>query len=194
MLSIIAILVACNDDIVTNPSLDFPRGTPNAKAFDNLQLVRSLEKKQRQNTLLIIISTAGANQEGSVIEGSAWSYFFGVLENNVERTFIWKVWADGIVEYVGLAPYHRPYNIIELGPVLKINSDAAIKIARHYGAKEYFNKYPNAAITMNYIWKYSQAIVTVSLYDPYELGECEPEWLIKSDTGELLHTNVENCI
>jgi len=190
----VIVLVACHDNIPTTPEppdppKEYPKGLKDAKAFDNLQHIVSLERLQRQDTVLIIIAGDGVHLNGIITGGNVWSYHFAVLKNNVETDYVWYVWQDGKVELPHVGPPIKSNWVKELAPLLKINSDEAIMLARKYGAKDYIKIHPHAQVKMEYIWKGNLAVITMWFSDPEQIGECEPEWWIRADTGDLLYTD-----
>lgn len=124
---------------------------------------------------------------------STWPYFFAKVVGNIKTDYIWLVKGDGKVEFVRSGPPIKGNNVKELAPWLKINSDETINIDRQNGPNKYVKKHPNALVQITYIWKGLVPTITMQFYDPDMLGECEPEWWIRSDTGEFLYPDYELC-
>ncbi len=182
----IMLLLGCNRAKPT--LLERYYGIANARALDNVGLVRGLERLYRSDTLLIQIGGC-AKLNGVLCDGSAWSYFFANYNGDIEINYIWDVWDDGRIELSRSGPPIKSSNMKELGPWLKVNSDEAIKIAIRNGADKYIKRHPNAEVQMVYVFKGYTPVIDMQFYDPDMLGECEPQWWIRADTGEFLYTD-----
>lgn len=190
-LGILLLFSECNENKPTMPY--FPDGIPDARALDNVELIRTLERQQRSDTVLIIIS-GYAELDGTLPQHeSAWYYFFAKFAYNIETDYIWDVRGDGKVEFFYSGPPIKGNNIRELAWCLKINSDEAINIALQNGANNYVKEHPNAIVQMEYIWKGSVPTITMRFFDLDDMWAGEPQWWIRSDTGEFLYTDYELC-
>jgi len=193
------ILIGCNEDNPVTPSpppnpieKKYWQGIPHAKAFDNLQLIQSLERHWRRDTVLFYIH-GGIELNGTISNGSAWYYIFGKIKDNIETNYDWYAWDNGKIELGDIGPPIKSNPVAELGPFLKINSDQAIQLARQNGAKSYVQHHPHAQVRIDYIFKWSIPAIFMKFSDPDQIGECEPEWWIRSDTGEFLYTDYQYC-
>jgi len=185
---IIILLLFCNKSDIGS----YGHGIPNAKAFDNLIKIYYLERMKHSDTVLVELG-AHTELDGTVAKGSLWGYTFGLIKNNLEIIYIWYVWEDGKIELAYEGRSFSPHDVTELGPYLKINSDSAIQLAIKYGAKDYIKEHPHALVQMSYKWMAKLPVVKLWLYDPEQLGECEPQWWIRADNGDFLYSDYEFC-
>ncbi|MBI2841162.1 MAG: hypothetical protein HYX75_22825 [Acidobacteria bacterium] len=179
-------LAGCEDSPTTPDPL--PTGLPNAKIFDNLQLARQLEAKQRTDTIFTEMS-GDFDLDGTCSEGGGITYEFTRVQT-LER-FDWAVYCDGQIELYGPLSPVGSITIIDVGSMMKINSDEAIRLARKYGGEAFVKLYPDAIAVLRYSIMNDYPVCKVQFF---KIGvRCEPEYWLHAGTGELLQ-KAEDCI
>lgn len=189
----VAVLVAialslsgCEDSPATPDPL--PTGLPNAKIYDNLPLARQLEAQQRPDTIFTEMS-GYFDLDGTCSEGDGVTYEFTRVQT-LQR-FDWAVYCDGQIEAFGPLSPVGPITLVDVGPMIKINSDEAIKLARKYGGQAFVKRYPDALAGLRYSILDDYPVCTVRFF---KIGvQCEPKYWLHAGTGELLQKD-DSCI
>ncbi len=124
----------------------YPAAKPRATALENLPLIRSLEQASGRSTILIGLEGSGILQDGRVSEGSGWDYYFSETIGGIPRIYQWTVYETGAIRLLGpLAPIAH-WDFTEIGPVIRLDSDAAIAAGRRYGAQPFVDRYPGTLV------------------------------------------------
>lgn len=186
MAGIALFLSGCEDPPTTPAPL--PTGIPNAKIFDNLQLARQLEAQQRTDTIFTEMS-GDFDLDGTCSEGGGITYEFTRVQT-LER-FDWDVSCDGKITLYGPLSPVGPITIVDVGSMMKINSDEAIRLARTYGGEAFVKLYPDAIAVLRYSIINDSPVCKVRLF---KTGvRCEPNYWLHAGTGELLQ-KADDCI
>ena len=184
----IALFLSGCEDTPTTPE-PLPTGIPNAKIFDNLQLARQLEAKQRPDTIFTLMG-GFFDMDGTCSEGDGITYEFTRVQT-LER-FHWVVYWDGHIESYGPLSPVGPITIVDIGPMMKINSDEAIRLARKHGGEAFVKLYPDALASLDYLIMNDYPVCTVR-FVKIGVSRCEPKYWLHAGTGELLQKD-DSCI
>lgn len=168
----------------------YPTGKPDATAFENLQLIRDLERASGRQSDLVFIG-GGAKLDGHASPGAGWTYQFA--EGTV-RVVQWGVSTAGQVTFRPNA-YWSDYRQEkkEIGPSLRLDSPAVIASALRNGGQAFVNQFPGAKVKMLYA---HLAGVVHSQVTFYALGEAPCELgpiVVDARTGQLL-TRELSCL
>lgn len=171
------------------PSPNYPLGTPNATAFENLPLIRSLETASGRQTILVSLGGSGLDQDGRLLSGDGWQYVFAERAGNVVNLYEWTLRSTGALELTGpYSPFNNRVDFTEIGPVLAVDSDEAVRLGRRYGAQPFVDKYPNAHVTMTCRFQGRLPTWEMKFWDHSPTGtRCElgPIY-VNAQTGDLL--------
>jgi hypothetical protein len=165
------------------PSPTYSPGRPNATAFENLQLVRSLETASGRSTILTSISGWGIAQDGRVASGNAWEYFF---TEGRERSYDWNVTSTGEVILRGPYAWSSRFEPTDLTQALAIDSDQAILLGLKGGAQAFVDRYPQTAVTARVRVQAGVPTWELRFQDTTRGPLCGVVVFINSQTGELL--------
>jgi hypothetical protein len=129
---------------VPSASPSYPAGRPNATALENLPLILSLERASGRQTVLFNLVSNGSDLDGRIQGESTWSYEFAERRETTYTFYFWAVTEAGDVQFRGPALPVLPFAFSDLGPVITIDSDAAVELARSYGAEPYVRAHSDA--------------------------------------------------
>lgn len=187
-LAITVLLPGCDDSPTTPDPVQPPPGIPNAKMFDNLPLVRQLESQLRPDTILTRMSGT-FDQAGTCRDGNAVEYVFTRISTG--EHFDWWVYSDGQLEVYGPMSPVGPITIVDIGPMMKLNSDETARLSRKYGGQRFVALYPDSLSVQRYSIIDDYPVCKVHLH---KIGvPCEPSYWIDAGTGELLQKD-DDCI
>lgn len=177
-----------SDDALTNPSASpsYPAAKPDATAFENLSLIRSLERSSGRKSFLVEINAPSVTQEGVSTPGDGWQYTYAEVVGTHTDLYPWTVYSTGQIEFHGRQPNVSRLEINDIEPLLVIDSDTAARLGREYGAQAYVDRYSQVRIHMRVRLLGGLVVWEVSFFAPVTQTRCElPIWLL-AKTGELL--------
>jgi hypothetical protein len=183
----------CGADTIVEPE---PSPTPvmgvaNARVFDNMALIRSLERKDRATTILTAIG-ADATLDGVVQEGAYWAYIFTDFQRHL--FYIWQVSFDGEVGGPSVVHGTRLPFGDDIGALITLDSDEAVEITLASGAKAFVDRYPNINVRIGYEIQAGLPVCHLIFEDlSGTSGTCAPRYWIHATTKELLARDAE-CI
>jgi hypothetical protein len=170
-----------------NPSASpsYPAAKPDATAFENLPLIRSLERSSSRRSFLVEIGTPAATQEGVSAPGDGWEYTFAEIVGTRIDLYRWTVFSTGGVKFRGPEPNVSRLEINDIEPLL-VDSNTAARLGREYGAQAYVDRYTQVRIHMSIRLLRGLVVWELSFFAPVSQTGCElPIWLL-AKTGELL--------
>lgn len=167
-----------------SPAPSYPRGVANATAFENLELIRNLERSSGRSSDLVFIGSA-AKLDGRISPGGGWRYQFA--EGTI-RVVEWDVSPAGEVIFIPNA-FWSGFRMEKkgIGPSLKLDSPAIIASALENGGQAYVNRFPDALAGI--LWAYFSGLVYVNVqfYTPETKAPCELGPIVfDARTGDLL--------
>jgi len=127
----------------------YPSGKPNATAFENLELVRAMERASGRESNLVLVA-GGATVDGRLWGSLAWRYQFAEVVGNSVKLYEWNVEQSGEIRFAGLRSNTSRLGSGEIGPFLLIDSPEAIRLGRQYGAGPLVEQYPQAFVEVGY--------------------------------------------
>lgn len=174
---------ACGEKIPTAPE-PLPSGAADGLAFDNMALIRRLERQERSQTILTAVSAFSAGLDGRVNQGSAWTYVY--TDVAVERLYYWRVYSDGHIEPPeGPVPPPRPgVIIVDIDSMLRTNSDGAVSIALKNGADQFVGRYNGVFVTVTYEIVRDLPVCHLTFRVLREI--CAPEYWVHATNGDFM--------
>jgi hypothetical protein len=182
----IVILVGGCEDGRSPTTPDRPIGRPNATALANLDLIRDLESRERESTVLVSVG-APSQLDGRVASGDGWAYSFLDTRPNLDEGWVWTVRSSGEISVVGPVPATQLFDRVDIAPLLAVDSDEAISLARGYGAQAYLAKHPQALVQVAYRRLAGEVVCQLHFLDisPSRDG-CEIDIYIHATAGTLM--------
>ncbi len=166
-----------------------PRGVTNATVLENLVLVRSLQDRQLTGTQLVDIS-GGVRPSGRLSQGSGWGYSFLQTTPQSRTVYFWSAYSDGRIESGGSGPPIGIVFPVDIGPLLQIDSDRALEIARANGAQAHLDRFPDGIITMRYHHDGNRLLCAIELDGRRMDGApCTSFVFLDGSTGAVLRTD-----
>ncbi len=174
--------------------MPFPSGRPEATAFENVDLIRSLEARATGPPMILVsIRTYPAGTSG---RGGPWGYSFAEASTSSTRLDDWYVRTDGRVEFLGTdeQPVVRP-TYRELQPDAQLDSDRAAALALQYGGQLFVDKYPGSRLSMTCEWVNGRPVWHV-IFRNFELAGnvCADEVYLDAGSGALLSHLPAYCL
>ena len=116
------------------PPLGEVRGVPNATALQNLELITRVARRERPGAYVYEMDGA-VDLTGRTSEGNGWRYFFQ-HEQPSSRTDIWTIWKDGTITWYLDELAGRNAWLEDIAPLVQLDSDRILAIARDAGGLE----------------------------------------------------------
>jgi hypothetical protein len=133
---------------IQSPPVASPSARPLATAMENLALVIALQAQIAPASGLFQVQAVVDPNSGRLRTPSGgWEYYFVAYDGDKSPTtkHYWTVRGDGRVEHqVGPRAYDR---VIDLRPVVAVDSDTVVRLGREHGAQAYIDRYPSATAT-----------------------------------------------
>ena len=147
-LAVLAIVVTAGIQSCQNPTDPIPDDPPRGKAdstiLENIALVRFLEAATGRDSILVALGGAANPISGTPCPDASWWYRFAAGPNY--QLYEWTVYCDGRIEFQGQKSDALHYVMAEMGPILNLDSDDLIRIARASGGQNYLDRYPESRV------------------------------------------------
>lgn len=115
------------------PPLGLARGIPNSTALQNLGLITRLAQRERPGAYLYNLD-GGVGMTGRIMSTNDWQYLFA--RGVTGPTDIWQIAADGTLAWYLDQITGRNAYPFDIGPLISVDSDRMIQIARSAGGLE----------------------------------------------------------
>jgi hypothetical protein len=107
--------------------------------------VLSLERASGRQALLVNLVAPGTDLRGRIEGDNAWIYEFAARREATYDFYFWEVDGTGVVQFKGPSPpASLRFEFSDVAPVITVDSDAAVQLARTYGAEPYLQAHPDA--------------------------------------------------
>jgi hypothetical protein len=188
VLALLAIVLSTGSPSCQGPTLpepgETPRGWANSKILENIEFLRAREAATGRDSILVALGGASPIT-GTTCPDGVWWYRFA--ERPYYRLTDWQIGCDG--QFVSLAdrPDTLHLDMTEIAPVLNLDSDELIWIAREHGGETYLNRYPDARAGL--VGRFVGRRPTWELRFSTLQVPCGFSALIDGQTGEVLLTS-----
>lgn len=168
------------------PAGPFLRTAPATLALGNLPIIRALQEARAAHTLLVGIR-GFIGRDGRVTRGDAWGYELMDLGPNRDVRYAWGVFSDGRIVSFDPLPAVRPASAVDIGAMIRIDSDLAVRIAEEFGGRDYFERHPGAGIRIRYFHIAGRVVCRLGYFDlTRDADGCEITVDLDAGSGELL--------
>jgi hypothetical protein len=158
------------------------KGLPQSTVMQNVRVVRQLETTARPGSMLVFLGGTAA-VDGVVSAAGVWHYQFAAPP--LYTLHEWQVSRAGDISYVGERSDALHLSLVELEPLINLDSPAAIDTAIRNGAGDYLIQHPDTTIGLSGRYIAGRSIWQLLLES--RTSDCGLSLVIDAQTAELLY-------